>query len=113
MDALWYFDPEHGLEGIWENALAAEPPIYNADFTEMTVKLRPGIFWSDGVEFTADDLVYTVQTQMKNTAMRWGGLLALNVAEVAATDPHTVPSSSAASTRASTRCSRCGSTPFG
>ena len=89
MDTLWYLDPEHGLKGIWENSLAAEPPIYNADFTEMTVKLSPGIFWSDGVEFSADDVVYTVQTQIKNTAMRWGGLLALNVAEVTAPDPHT------------------------
>ena len=26
------------------NSLAAEPPFYNADFTEMTVKLRPGSF---------------------------------------------------------------------
>lgn len=90
MDTLWYLDPEHGLKGIWENALAAEPPIYNADFTEMTAKLRSGIFWSDGVEFSADDVVYTVETQMKNTAMRWGSLVALNVDHVTASDPHTV-----------------------
>jgi peptide/nickel transport system substrate-binding protein len=91
MDTLWYLDPEHGLNGTtWENSLAAEPPIYNADFTEMTAKLRPGLFWSDGVEFTAEDVVYTVQTQVKNTAMRWGGLLALNVAEVTAPDRYTV-----------------------
>ena len=43
-------------------------PNYNADFTEMTVKLRHGIFWSDGVEFTADDVVYTIETQMKTMA---------------------------------------------
>ena len=48
MDTFWYIDPEHGIDGVWDNSLAAEPPIYNADFTEMTVKLRPGIFWSDG-----------------------------------------------------------------
>ena len=30
----------------------------------MTVKLREGIYWSDGVEFTADDVVYTVETQI-------------------------------------------------
>ena len=40
----------------------SDKPIYNADFTEMTVKLRKGIFWSDGVEFTADDVVYTTET---------------------------------------------------
>ena len=58
LDALWYIDPDAGIDGVWDNSLAAEKPIYNADFTEMTVKLRQGIFWSDGVEFTADDLVY-------------------------------------------------------
>ena len=90
MDTLWYIDPERGLDGPMDNSLAAEPPKYNADFTEMTMKLRPGIFWSDGVEFTADDVVYTVETQMKNTGMRWGPLLSLNVDSVSAADPQTV-----------------------
>ena len=57
LDALWYIDPDQGVDGVWDNALAAEKPIYNKDFTEMTVKLRKGIYWSDGVEFTADDLL--------------------------------------------------------
>src|SRR5947209_10250888 len=47
LDTLWYIDPDHGLDGVWENSLAAEKPVYNADFTEMRVKLRRGIFWSD------------------------------------------------------------------
>ena len=47
----------------------------------MTVKLRRGIFWSDGVEFTADDVVYTVETQIKNTGMRWSAPFQLNVDE--------------------------------
>ena len=49
MDTFWYIDPDHGLDGVWDNSLATEPPIYNDDFTEMTVKLRPGILlerWS-------------------------------------------------------------------
>src|SRR3984893_4070139 len=50
MDALWFIDPERGIDGVWDNSLAAQKPIYNGDFTEMTVKLRAGIFWSDGVE---------------------------------------------------------------
>ena len=41
MDTFWYIDPDHGLDGVWDNSLASEPPIYNADFTEMTVKLGP------------------------------------------------------------------------
>ena len=56
MDTFWFIDPDHGLNGVWDNSLASEPPIYNEDFTEMTVKLRPGIYWSDGVEFSADDV---------------------------------------------------------
>jgi peptide/nickel transport system substrate-binding protein len=90
LDTLWYIDPERGLDGTWENSLAAEKPIYNADFTEMTVKLRPGIYWSDGVEFTADDLVYTVQTQIDHPGMRWSALLALNVDKITKVDPQTV-----------------------
>ncbi len=68
---FWYIDPEKGIDGVWENSLAAEKPIYNADFTEMTVKLRRGIYWSDGVEFTADDVLYTIQTHMKTNGLRW------------------------------------------
>src|SRR5947209_9370116 len=40
LDTLWYIDPNRGLDGVWQNSLAAEKPVYNADFTEMTVKLR-------------------------------------------------------------------------
>jgi peptide/nickel transport system substrate-binding protein len=90
LDTLWYIDPERGLDGSWENSLASEKPIYNADFTEMTVKLRPGIYWSDGVEFTADDLVYTVETQINHPGMRWSALLSLNVDSVSKVDPQTV-----------------------
>ena len=42
MDTFWYIDPQKGVDGVWDNSLASEKPIYNADFTEMTVKLRKG-----------------------------------------------------------------------
>ena len=90
MDTLWYIDADAGIDGVWDNSLAAEKPQYNADFTEMTVKLRDGIFWSDGVEFTADDVVYTVETQMKNPSMIWGPVFAASVDTVTAPDKHTV-----------------------
>ncbi|MGO6831413.1 ABC transporter substrate-binding protein [Rhizobium ruizarguesonis] len=91
MDTLWYIDPEQGLGGAtWDNSLAADKPQYNADFTEMTVKLRKGLFWSDGVEFTADDVVYTVKTQMDHPGMVWSAAFSVQVASVEATDPSTV-----------------------
>src|SRR5215472_4327161 len=90
MDTFWYIDPNRGVDGVWDNSLAADKPIYNADFTEMTVKLRPGIFWSDGVEFTAADVVYTVATQIKHKNMRWSAALGLAVDAMEAPDNHTV-----------------------
>jgi len=65
LDALWYIDPDAGVDGVWDNALAAEKPIYNADFTQMTIKVREGLYWSDDVEFSGDDVFYTIDTIMK------------------------------------------------
>ncbi|MEZ4639579.1 MAG: ABC transporter substrate-binding protein [Caldilineaceae bacterium] len=62
METLWYRDQETG-ERI--NGVAISDPMYNDDFTQMSVDLRDNIYWSDGVQFTADDLVYTVET-LKN-----------------------------------------------
>jgi peptide/nickel transport system substrate-binding protein len=90
MDTFWYVDPDHGLDGAWDNSLAAEEPIYNDDFTEMTVKLREGIYWSDGVEFTADDVLYTIQTHLDTDGLYWSAPVQVNVEEVAAEDPYTV-----------------------
>lgn len=90
MDTLWFVDPNAGIDGVTHNSLASGPPEYNADFTEMTVHLRDGIFWSDGEPFTADDVVFTVQTQMDTPGMTWSGQFSTQVATVEAPDPQTV-----------------------
>lgn len=90
MDTLWYIDPDAGLDGALYNSLAAEPWEYNEDFTQMTVRLREGIYWSDGVEFTADDVVYTVETQAEMPATNWGATFAQQVESVEAVDDYTV-----------------------
>lgn len=87
MDTFWYIDPDHGINGVWDNSLATDKPIYNKDFTEMTVKLRPGIFWSDGVEFTADDVVFTIETHMKTNGLRWSAPVQINVAAIEKKSP--------------------------
>ena len=33
----------------------------NADLTEWTIRLRPDVTWHDGSDFTADDVIYTIQ----------------------------------------------------
>ncbi|MGH6920691.1 MAG: ABC transporter substrate-binding protein, partial [Geminicoccaceae bacterium] len=90
MDTFWYIDPDYGIDGVWDNSLAADKPIYNDDFTEMTVKLRPGIYWSDGVEFTADDVIYTIETHLDTDGLYWSAPVQINVESVTAADPYTV-----------------------
>jgi peptide/nickel transport system substrate-binding protein len=90
LDALWYIDPDAGIDGVWDNSLAAEEPVYNDDFTQMTVKLREGLYWSDGVEFTGDDLVYTVDVQMKTPGMSYTGQFNGNVESMEQPDKYTV-----------------------
>ena len=90
LDALWYIDPDAGVDGVWDNALAAEPPIYNDDFTEMTVKLREGIYWSDGVEFSGDDLYFTVDLIKNTPGMGGQGTFEVNVDRMEQPDRYTV-----------------------
>lgn len=87
LDTLWYIDQQ---TGEFISSLAAEPPIYNENYTEMTVKLRKGIYWSDGVPFTADDVVFTVNYLMAHQELRWGSDLALYVDRVEKIDDYTV-----------------------
>ena len=58
-ETLWITDQETG-QRMYDAAVS--DPIYNDDFTQMTVELRDNIYWSDGVQFTADDLIFTVDT---------------------------------------------------
>ncbi|HVU10858.1 MAG TPA: ABC transporter substrate-binding protein [Phototrophicaceae bacterium] len=88
MDTLWYSDAETGQRVY---GAAVSDPVYNSDFTEMTVKLRDNIYWSDGVQFNADDLVYTVQTIMANPKLdSWYAPLHQWVKSVEKVDDYTV-----------------------
>lgn len=90
METLWYRDQETGerLSGA-----ASSEPLYNDDFTQMNVDLRDNIYWSDGVQFTADDLVYTVESLMNNPDLNragWGVQLNQFVDSVEKHDDFTV-----------------------
>lgn len=89
-DTLWFINPEGSGDSAWQNALAAARPEYNDDFTQMTVKLKDGIFWSDGEPFTAKDVVYTVETQIAHPGMNWSAPFSINVDSVEAPDDLTV-----------------------
>lgn len=86
-DPLWVVEYTLGQN---VPTLAAEAPIYNKDFTQMTVKLRKGVTWSDGKPFTADDVVYTVELQLKVKGMSYNSQMSNNVKKVYKTDDLTV-----------------------
>lgn len=70
METLWLRDMETG-ERIMDAAVSG--PEYNDDFTQMNVNLRDNLYWSDGVQFTADDLIFTVATIQAHPDMPGSG----------------------------------------
>ncbi|MEP6988579.1 MAG: ABC transporter substrate-binding protein, partial [Chloroflexota bacterium] len=72
------------------NGVADGDPKYNPDFTSLTVPLRKGIAWSDGEPFTSADVVYTVETLMKNKGFNDNSFFVDNVDSVTAPDDYTV-----------------------
>ena len=73
--AIWRGFRELGWSFLWEMdtstgqsypELAAGPvEVLNPEHTKFRIKIRPGVYWSDGVEFTTDDLIYTLETSFK------------------------------------------------
>ncbi|MEZ4731417.1 MAG: ABC transporter substrate-binding protein [Caldilineaceae bacterium] len=69
----------------------AESYAYNEDSTELTIKTRQGIQWSDGVDFTAEDVAYTFTTLKELGAqVRWGVDVQMFVESAEAVDENTV-----------------------
>jgi ABC-type transport system substrate-binding protein len=54
-DGLYYLDTDYSFQP----AVAAALPVVSADGSEYTITLKQGVKWHDGVEVTADDVVFT------------------------------------------------------
>lgn len=87
-ESLFYLNLETGELEPWQ----AEGYRFNDAFDEVTITLREGVTWSDGVPFTADDVVFTMEMLKANAAAlgAWGGNAATWVETVEAVDPRTV-----------------------
>lgn len=72
------------------NGVASGDPVYNEDFTSLTVPLREGVAWSDGEPFTAADVVYTVESLIAYEGFNAHSYFVDNVESVTAVDDYTV-----------------------
>jgi peptide/nickel transport system substrate-binding protein len=85
---------------FWSNLTAEHIPWlatgynYNSDFTQVTVKMRDGVAWSDKTPFTADDVVYTFEMLRQNGEGKQDLFFATDIASVLKStekiDDHTV-----------------------
>ena len=63
---LWEALEYYGIFGSSEIPWLADSMDYNADFTQLTIKLNKDAAWSDGQPLTSKDVAFTFDGQMKN-----------------------------------------------
>lgn len=62
---------------------------YNPGFTEITVKIRNGVTWSDGTPFTARDVVFSLNLLQQNPDLNYGADIQRLVKSAQVIDDHT------------------------
>jgi peptide/nickel transport system substrate-binding protein len=73
-----------------EHMWLAESYKFSDDFKELTIKVRPDIKWSDGKDFTADDVTFTLNACKEYGAkIRWGTNVAQVMDKAVTVDPLT------------------------
>jgi peptide/nickel transport system substrate-binding protein len=86
-EPLAYYSAYADKEYLW----LAENYVYSPDFKQLTIKTRQGINWSDGQPFSADDVVYTLNTLKDyGPKVKWGIDVQQVVDSVTASDTNTV-----------------------
>ncbi len=69
----------------------AESYQFAPNFKELTIKTRPGVKWSDGTPFSAEDVAYTMNTLRDlGPKVKWGVDVSQALDQATATDPTTV-----------------------
>jgi peptide/nickel transport system substrate-binding protein len=85
-ESLFYLNYETGKLIPWQ----ATGYSYNSDFTKLTINIRPGVKWSDGVPFTANDVVFTINMLKKYPELNYSADMKQWVADITAPDDQTV-----------------------
>lgn len=86
IESLYYLNYQTGELIPW---IAAGPPTWNEDFTEVTITLRDGVKWSDGEPFTAEDIVFTIDMLKANPTLSYASTV-VDVTEAVAVDETTI-----------------------
>jgi len=68
---LWEPLEYYGIFASKEIPWLADSMDYNADFTQLTIKLNKDAAWSDGQPLTSKDVAFTFDTQMNNDKMSY------------------------------------------
>jgi len=87
-EPLWEVDSIKG-EQVPILAESMAEPIDDTN-TKFQVKLREGIKWSDGVEFTADDVEFTANMLLNTPELAYGQAFATTIKSMTAVDKYTV-----------------------
>jgi peptide/nickel transport system substrate-binding protein len=86
-EPLAFFSAFANKEILW----LAESYKYNEDSTELTIKTRQGVKWSDGQPFSAEDVAYTLSTLKDlGSQVKWGVNVQQFVDSVTLVDQSTV-----------------------
>ena len=88
---LWEDDTGTGTS--YPEVAAAMPEVLNDEHTQFRITLRDDLLWSDGVPFTADDVIYTLDTmfEQQDNLTYWGiGAVTGYVKDYAKIDDYTL-----------------------
>jgi len=85
-EPLAFYSAFGDKEYLW----LAESYKFSDDYKELTIKVRPGIKWSDGKDFTADDVTFTLNAcKQYGAKIRWGANVAQVMDKAVTVDPLT------------------------
>ncbi len=85
---LWEIDTVKGTQ--YPDLAATMPEALDETNTRWRFKVRKGLTWSDGVPFTATDVVFTAEMVKGNPKLSLSGLLANTIKSITASDDETV-----------------------
>ncbi len=85
-EALSYYGIFSGKEIPW----LADSMDYNADFTQLTIKMNKDAAWSDGTPLTSKDVLFTFNGQLSNEKLPYHASFVQYVKDMSAPDAQTV-----------------------